>query len=110
MQETLQTKHLGSLKIKQHSEVTYLGCILDESLSGESMASNAVSKINTRLKFLYQKSKFLSHQLRRFLCNALIQPHFDYICSVWYPNLNKKTLNKGTNSFKQMFTFLPSTR
>ena len=28
----------GSLKIKQYSEVTYLGCILDESLSGESMA------------------------------------------------------------------------
>ena len=23
------------------------------------------------------------------LCNALIQPHFDYECSAWYPNLNK---------------------
>ena len=45
----------GSLKIKQYSEVTYLSCILDESLSGESMALNVVSKINTRLKFLYQK-------------------------------------------------------
>ena len=42
----------GLLKIKQYSEVTYLGCILDESLSGESMALNVVSKINTRLKFL----------------------------------------------------------
>ena len=30
----------GSLKIKQCSEVTYLGCLLDESLSGESMALN----------------------------------------------------------------------
>ena len=28
----------GSLKIKQFSEVTYLCCILDESLSGEPMA------------------------------------------------------------------------
>ena len=80
----------GSLKIKQYSEVTYLGCILDESLSGESMALNVVSKINTRLKFLYRKNKFLSPQLRRLLCNAIIQPHFDYACSVWYPNLNKK--------------------
>ena len=68
-----------SLKIKQYLEVTYLG--------GESMALNVVSKINTCLKFLYQKSKFLSPQLRRLLFNALIQPHFDYVCSVWYPNL-----------------------
>ena len=43
----------GSLKIKQYSEVNYLDFILDESLSGESMAVNAVAKINTRLKFLY---------------------------------------------------------
>ena len=50
----------GSLKIKQYSEVTYLGCILDESLSGESMALNVVSKINTRLKFLYRKNIFVT--------------------------------------------------
>ena len=54
------------------------------------MALNLVSKINTRLQYLYRKNKFLSPQSRRLLCNALIQPHFDYICSVWYPNLNKK--------------------
>ena len=46
----------GSLKIKQYAEVTYLGCILDESLSRESMVLNIVSKINTRLKFLYRKN------------------------------------------------------
>ena len=58
------------------------------------MALTIVSKINTRLKFLYRKNKFLSPQLRRLLCNALIQPHFDYACSVWYPNLNKKFKTK----------------
>ena len=36
----------GSLKIKQYSEVTYLCCILDKYLSGESVALNVVSKIN----------------------------------------------------------------
>ena len=80
----------GSLKIKQYSEVTYLGCILDKSLSGESVALNVVSEIDTRLKFLDRQNKFLSPQLRRLLCNALIQPHFDYACSVWYLTLNKK--------------------
>ena len=85
----------GSLKIKQYLESHLLGCILDESLSGEPMALNFVSKINARLKFLYQKDKFLSPQLRRLLCNALIQPHFDYACSVWYPNLNNKFKTKS---------------
>ena len=61
------------------------------------MALNAVSKINTYLKFLYRKNKFLSPQLRRLLCNALIQPRFDYAFSVWYPNLNKKVNTKLHN-------------
>ena len=68
--------------------------MLDEALSEESIALNVVSKINTRLEFLDRQSKFLSPQLRRLLCNALIQPHFDYACSVWYPNLNKKFKTK----------------
>ena len=39
----------GSLKTKQYSEVTYIGFILDESLSGESMALNVFSKIKISL-------------------------------------------------------------
>ena len=38
--------------------------------------------------------KFLSPQLMRLLRNALIQPHFDYACSIWYPKLNKKFKTK----------------
>ena len=41
------------VEIKQYSKVTYLGCILDETLSGESMASHAINKISSRLRFLY---------------------------------------------------------
>ena len=48
----------------------------------------------TCLKFLYQKNKLLLPQLRQLLCNALIQLHFDYACSVWYPNVNKKFKTK----------------
>ena len=47
-----------------------------------------------KLKFLYRKNKFLLKDLRRLFCNALIQPHFDYACAPWYPNLNKKYKNK----------------
>ena len=45
----------GDIEIKQHSKVTYLGCILDNDLSGESMATKVLSLVNSRLKFLYRK-------------------------------------------------------
>ena len=53
-----------------------------------------INKINSRLHFLYRKNKYLSPHLKRLLCNAIIQPHFDYVCSAWYPNLNKNFKNK----------------
>ena len=76
------------MQIKQYHIVTYLDCALDENYSGKTMALKIISKINCRLRFLYRKNRFLSQRLRRLLCNALIQPHFDYACSAWYPNLN----------------------
>ena len=87
------TIHRGDIQIKQHSKVTYLGCILDEDLSGDSMATKVIGMINGRITFLYRKNKFLNSTLRRLLCNALIQPHFDYACSALYPNLTQN-LNK----------------
>ena len=82
------------INIKQHSKVTYLGCTLDESLSGESMAVRVINKANSPLKFLYRKNRFLTPYLRRLLCNTLIQPNFDYACTAWYPNLKKNLKTK----------------
>ena len=82
------------INIKQHSEVTYLGCVLDEAMSVEPMASKVINKLNGKLKFLYRQNRFLSPELRRMLCNALIQPHSDYACPAWYPNLTEKTKKK----------------
>ena len=51
------------INIKQHSQVTYLGCMLDETMSGEPMALKVINKINGKLKFLYRKNRFVSHIL-----------------------------------------------
>ena len=80
----------NGIEIKQHAKVKYLGCILDESLSVESIALNVIDKINSHLKFLHWQNCFLTPSLRRLLCNALIQPLFDYACTAWFPNLSKK--------------------
>ena len=53
------------------------------------MGLHVLNKLNSKLKFLYRKSRFLSLPLRRLLCNALIQPHFDFACTAWYLNLNQ---------------------
>ena len=79
----------GNVKIKQYTKVTYLGCILDESLSGESMALHVLHKINSRLRFLYRQNRFLNKLLQRLLCNTMILPFFDYTCPAWYPSLRK---------------------
>ena len=81
----------NGIEIKQYSKVTYLGCLLDETMSGESMALKTIKKINQKLKFLYMKNRFLTPKLRRLLlCNNIEQPHFDYACSAWYPNFTQK--------------------
>ena len=68
--------------------------MLEETMSGEPMALKAINKINGKLKFLYRKNRLLSPELRRMLCNGLIQPHVDYACPVWYTYLTEKKKKK----------------
>ena len=59
-------------------------------MSAEAIALSVIYKINNKLKFLHQKSRFLSPSKRQLFCNALTLLHFDYICSAWYSNLQKQ--------------------
>ena len=80
----------GNKVIEQKLSVKYLGVILDNNLNGRSMAKSILSKINNKLRFLYRKQKFLDKGTRRLLCNSLIQPHYDFACSSWFPLLSEK--------------------
>ena len=53
----LNIVHNG-IEIKQHAKVKYLGCILDESFSSESVALNIIDKVNARLMFLHRRIVF----------------------------------------------------
>ena len=86
--------------------VKYLGAHLDQSLSGEIMASNVIKKANSRLKFLYRKGQFLSTHARKLLVSSLIQCHFDYSCSFWFTGLSKKTQNKLQTSQNKIIRFV----
>ena len=42
----------NNICIKQHSRLSYLGCILKETMFGESMVYKLITKVNARLKLL----------------------------------------------------------
>ena len=75
---------------------------MDETLSEEAMALKVVNKINNKLKFFHRENSFLTPALRHPLSNALIQPHFDYACSVRYPNLIKKLKHRIQTTQKKI--------
>ena len=59
--------------------------MLENTMSGESMATNTLGKINERLNVLYRNQNYLNYlnySLRRHLCNALIQLHFDFAIQI----------------------------
>ena len=64
--------HMNNIRIKLYSRVTYIFCILDETMSREPLSDKEIRKVNAILKFLYRKNKYLSPNLRRLLCNVLI--------------------------------------
>ena len=74
------------------------------------MASKLLKKINAKLKFLYRQNKYLTPAYKRLLCNALIQPHFDYGYSSWSPLFKKNLkfkLQKALNKFIRFCLNLP---
>ena len=93
----------NNIRIKEHSPMTYLDCILEKTMAGESMAYKIICKVNARLKFLRRKIKYLTPNRRQLLWKALIQPHFDYACSTWYSNLSEKeNLKKLENKIQAL--------
>ena len=54
-------------RIKQHSRVTDMSCILEKAMSGKSMTHKVICKVQARLKFLCQKNKYLTPNLLSLL-------------------------------------------
>ena len=74
------------------------------------MASKALKRTNAKLKFLYRQSRYLTTAYRRLLCNTLIQSHFEYECSPWFPLLKKNLklkLQRGQNKCIRFCLNLP---
>ena len=84
----------GNTKISSKKCVRYLGVTIDQCLSGDAMATSIISKTIGKLKFLYRYKSILSQNLRKKLSTALLQCHFDYCATAWYPSLSIKMKRK----------------
>ena len=80
--------------IGSESEVTYLGAILDQTLSGASTARSIITKSTNKLKFLYRNVQSLDSKSKAMLTSALIQCHFDYASAIWYSGLTQTLKSK----------------
>ena len=92
--------------IKGAKSVKYLGAHLDENASGEGTYQAIRKKINARLKFLYRQASALNQDIKKTLCSALIQPHFDYACSSWFPGLTSKSKKQLQISQNKIVRFI----
>ena len=89
--------------IKQHETVSTLVANLTLNLIGEVMVSNVLRKISPRLKFLFRQSMYLTLAYKMLLCDALIQPHFNYRDFWWFPLLMKNVKIKPQKAQNNVF-------
>ena len=82
------------MAVQRVHHVKYLGCYLDDSLSGSIHVGNVLKTCAGRLAFLYRNSKFLDFWTRKTLCMSLIQPYLDYCSSSWYEGLTVMYKNR----------------
>ena len=81
----------NDVNIESKKSVKYLGMVLDQDMSGSTMGTSVIQKVNSKIKFLYRNKVFFGIKERKMLCSALLQSDFDYACNSWFRGLQKKT-------------------
>ena len=80
----------GGRMLSAKYTVKYLGVELDQHLSGEYIATNAICNIHNKVKFLLRNTNFFNMKVKQMLTTALIQCHFDYASASWFSGLSQK--------------------
>ena len=65
-------------------------CIVFQYKSEIEIEKQLIRDFSNVCDWFVDKKSSMHFGLRRLLCNALIQPLFDYACTAWFPNLSKK--------------------
>ena len=77
-----------SVKRVKHSKV--LGVQIDKHLAWTKHTEFIAGKISSGVGAIKKAKEFVDRNALVLICNALVQPHFDYCCEVW--DILRKTL------------------
>ncbi len=80
--------------INSTTDVKYLGVKIDENLSGKGITDTIPKKCNGRIKFLYRQARCFPTELKKTLCQSLVQSHVDYAITSWYAAMSQKAKTK----------------
>ena len=96
----------NNVSIESKTNVKYLGAVIDQDMSGTTMGTNVIKKVNSGLKFLFRKSGFLCYKERKLLCSAILQSRFDYGYNVYFRGLEKKLRIKLQTAQNKIVRFM----
>ena len=65
------------------SSTKYLGIQIDENLTWKNQIKSVTEKASRAIGFLKYAKNFLPDAVVKTLYNSIVEPHFQYCCSVW---------------------------
>ena len=72
---------------EEHIEVIcntkYLGVQIDENLTWKNQIKSITEKVSRAIGFLKFAKHFLPEAVVKTLYTSIVEPHFQYCCSVW---------------------------
>ena len=85
---------IGSKQLREVSELTFLGVILDNRLSFRSHFEKVYNKTSKGLRGLIMVKKFLSYKAKVSIYYSLIHSHLIYCNLIWHNFIKKSQMNK----------------
>ena len=77
------TVKIDTCPIKRVKCAKVLGVEIDGNLNWENYIEYIASKVSSGIGALKKLKEFVDRDTLVLVCNALIQPHFDYCCEIW---------------------------
>ena len=74
---------IDNIPIKQVSTTKSLGIVIDNNMAWHSHIDKLSKKIASSIGAIKRIRPFLLPEIRQYIYNALVQPHFDYYSIVW---------------------------
>ena len=74
---------IDNITVKQVSTTKSIGMLIDGNLVWHSQIDKITQKIASGIGAIEQIRPFAQLGTLRYICNALVQPHFSYCSAVW---------------------------